>query len=258
MYLPIGLFGVSIATATLPAVSRQRAQQDTRGSARHDRRRPVADADAERAGDGRPDGAGEPIVRVMFERGEFTPADTLATAAALQFYAIGLVGYSVVRIASPTFYALGRNRTPVIVSIVTVLVNAVLNVVLVRSRWATAGWRSARRSRRCSTPALLLVLLRGALGGLNERTAARLARADRGRVGADGRARRSCVDRAARPVLPGDGFAAADRAGSASTSARRSSSSPARAWLLRIREFNDGVGARCIAAHDRRTRECRA
>ena len=37
-------------------------------------------------------------------------ADTAATAAALQFYALGLVGYSVVRIASPTFYALGRNR----------------------------------------------------------------------------------------------------------------------------------------------------
>ena len=59
----------------------------------------------------------EPIVRVIFERGAFTPRDTLATAAALQFYAVGLLGYSVVRIVSPIFYALGRNRTPVIVSI---------------------------------------------------------------------------------------------------------------------------------------------
>ena len=63
-------------------------------------------------------------MRVIFERGAFTPADTAATAAALQFYAIGLVGYSVVRIVSPTFYALGDSRTPVIVSVVTVLVNA--------------------------------------------------------------------------------------------------------------------------------------
>ena len=54
-----------------------------------------------------------PIVRVIFERNAFTPADTAATAAALQFYALGLLGYSVVRIASPTFYALGQNRTPV-------------------------------------------------------------------------------------------------------------------------------------------------
>ena len=46
-------------------------------------------------------------------RGAFTPGDTAATAAALEFYAIGLVGYSVVRIASPTFYALNESRTPV-------------------------------------------------------------------------------------------------------------------------------------------------
>ncbi len=57
-----------------------------------------------------------PIVAVIFERGRFTPADTINTAAALQFYAIGLIGYSIVRIISPTFYALGRSRVPVIVS----------------------------------------------------------------------------------------------------------------------------------------------
>ena len=54
-----------------------------------------------------------PIVRLLFERGQFLPADTAATAAALRFYAIGLVGYSAVRIASPTFYALGDSRVPV-------------------------------------------------------------------------------------------------------------------------------------------------
>ncbi len=73
-----------------------------------------------------------PIVRVIFERGASRRYDTASTAAALQFYAVGLLGYSVVRIASPIFYALGQNRTPVIVSIATVLVNATLNIVLVR------------------------------------------------------------------------------------------------------------------------------
>ena len=73
-----------------------------------------------------------PIVAVIFEHGEFTAADTVATAAALQFYAIGLVGYSVVRIISPTFYALGRSRVPVMVSALSVLVNVALNVTLVR------------------------------------------------------------------------------------------------------------------------------
>ena len=154
MYLPIGLFGVSIATATLPAVSRHIVEQDVDGGPRHRVRRPVADADAERPGDGRPDGAGAcRSCACIFERGAFTPADTLATAAALQFYAIGLVGYSVVRIASPMFYALGRNRTPVIVSVVTVLVNAALNYLARARASAIAVSRSARRSPRSSTPA---------------------------------------------------------------------------------------------------------
>ena len=69
---------------------------------------------------------------MILERGRFTAADTAATAAALQFYALGLLAYSVVRIVSPIFYALGRSRTPVTISIITVLVNAGLNVMLVR------------------------------------------------------------------------------------------------------------------------------
>ena len=58
-----------------------------------------------------------------------TPA---ATAAALQFYAIGLLGYSVVKIVSPTFYALHESRKPVIVSAASVLVNAALNIAFVK------------------------------------------------------------------------------------------------------------------------------
>ena len=54
-----------------------------------------------------------PIVALLFERGRFTPIDTAATAGAVVCYAIGLTGYSVVKIASPTFYALGDSRTPV-------------------------------------------------------------------------------------------------------------------------------------------------
>ena len=98
---------------SLPAVSRHRRASRHSRCARHDGRRTVADDDVERAGDRRPDRAGLPIVRLLFERRAFTASDTAATAAALQLYALGLLGYSIVRITSPTFYALGRNRTPV-------------------------------------------------------------------------------------------------------------------------------------------------
>ena len=133
MYLPIGLFGVSIATATLPAVSRHAAQDDERRGAPHDRRRPVADADAQRAGHRRPDRAGDADRAASSSSAARSPPPTRPPPPPpLQFYAIGLVGYSIVRIASPVFYALGQNRTPVMVSVATVLANALLNIALVR------------------------------------------------------------------------------------------------------------------------------
>jgi putative peptidoglycan lipid II flippase len=72
-----------------------------------------------------------PIVQILFERGNFLPADTAATAAALQLYALGLLGYSASRIASPVFYALGHNRVPVLVSAGSVILNVALNLLLV-------------------------------------------------------------------------------------------------------------------------------
>jgi putative peptidoglycan lipid II flippase len=106
MYLPIGLFGVSIGTAVLPAVSRHAAVGDTAGI-RHTVSRGLGMMLMLNI----PATIGlfvlaTPIVQLLFERGRFLPADTAATAAAARFYAIGLAGYSAVRIASPTFYAI--------------------------------------------------------------------------------------------------------------------------------------------------------
>ena len=137
MYLPIGLFGVSIATAATPAISRLVAEQDFARI-----RSTLANALGLMLFLNLPATVGlmvlaRPIVAMIFEHGRFTATDTMNTAAALQLYAIGLIGYSVVRIISPTFYALGRSRVPVIVSAGSVLVNIVLNVTFVR----TFGYR---------------------------------------------------------------------------------------------------------------------
>lgn len=131
MYLPIGLFGVSIATATTPTVSRFAAEADYARI-----RSTLAHAIGLMLLLNLPATLGlivlaRPIVGVIFERGHFTAADTEATASALRFYAIGLVGYSIVRIVSPTFYALRRSRLPVFASVGSVLVNIVLNLWLV-------------------------------------------------------------------------------------------------------------------------------
>jgi putative peptidoglycan lipid II flippase len=166
MYLPIGLFGVSIGTAVLPAVSRHSAQRD-RAAVRDT----VADGLSLMLMLNVPATVGlltlaSPIVRLLLERRAFTPGDTAATAAAVQWYALGLIGYSVVRITSPVFYALGKNRTPVQVSVVTVLVNVSLNVGL-RHLFGFRGLALGTSLAALFNAVTLLVLLRRELGGLN-------------------------------------------------------------------------------------------
>ncbi len=165
MYLPIGLFGVSIATAATPAISRMVAERDF-GRVRST----LANALGLMLFLNLPATIGlmvlaRPIVAVIFERGRFTPTDTINTAAALQFYAIGLIGYSVVRIISPTFYALGRSRVPVMVSAASVVLNVVLNITLVQ----TLGYRGLALGASITAivnASVQLLLLRREIQGL--------------------------------------------------------------------------------------------
>jgi putative peptidoglycan lipid II flippase len=106
-----------------------------------------------------------PIVRLLLERGHFSAADTAATAAAVQFYAIGLVGYSVVKILSPAFYALGKSRTPAAVGVASVLLNAALSVTTA----PYFGFRGIALSASIAAlfnAVMLGYLLRRAIGGL--------------------------------------------------------------------------------------------
>jgi putative peptidoglycan lipid II flippase len=132
IYLPIGLFGVSIGTAVLPAVAHHAAADDA-GAIRTTVARGLAMMLVVNV----PAAAGlialaTPIVRLLFERGHFLPGDTDATAAAVRLYACGLLGYSTARITAPTFYALGSSRVPVLVSLGTIALNLGLSLILVR------------------------------------------------------------------------------------------------------------------------------
>ncbi len=131
MYLPIGLFGVSIATAALPEIAQHAAAANLPAV-----RRTLARSLRLMLMLNIPATVGlvvlaRPIVEVLLQRGRFTASDTAATAGALMFYAPGLIGSSIVKIASPTFYALRDARTPVLVSVGAVAVNLLLNLMLV-------------------------------------------------------------------------------------------------------------------------------
>jgi putative peptidoglycan lipid II flippase len=108
------------------------------------------------------------IIRLLFERGRFTAADTASTAFALRLYAVGLVGYSTTRIATPVFYALGRSRIPVALSSAAVVVNIVLSVTLVRTL-GFGGLALATSLAALANASLCVFLLRRQLGGLHTR-----------------------------------------------------------------------------------------
>jgi putative peptidoglycan lipid II flippase len=165
MYLPLGIFGVSIATAAVPAIARHAARDDIAGM-RHE----VANGIAMMTVLNVPATLGlivlaRPIIAMLFERGAFAPRDTEATAAALVCYAIGLIGYSVVKVVSPTFYALHESRKPVMVSAASVLVNAALNIMFVR-RFGYLGLAVGTSLTALLNASVLLHMLRRRLGGI--------------------------------------------------------------------------------------------
>ena len=127
MQLPLGIFGVAVATVTLPLVSRSAAVGNTsefRSALAHSVRLvllltiPAAIGLIILA---------EPIIQLIYQHGRFTHEATIQTAAALRFYAIGLAGYSADKVLAPAFYALDKRHLPMFVSLTSIAVNFSLN-----------------------------------------------------------------------------------------------------------------------------------
>ena len=113
MEFPLGVFGIALASAALPAMARQGAAGNMRGVAET-----LSFALRMSFFIAVPATVGlillrTPITRLLFERGLFGPADTAATAAALTWYAVGLAGFSGARIAAQAFYAISEPATAV-------------------------------------------------------------------------------------------------------------------------------------------------
>ena len=238
MYLPIGLFGVSIATAALPAVSRYAAVDDHAGT-----RRVVAQALGMTTVLCLPATFGlvllaEPIVRLLFEHGRFSAADTASTSAALRWYAIGLLGYASVRVSSPVFYAIRQSQVPVIVSLCTIVFSIAINILLV----GVMGFRGLALGTSLAVlgnGGALLVLLHRRLGGIEHGS---LALTFMKTILASSAMAAACVgvEHLLARVLPGSGVASqvirlsgAIAAGLAALTAAAKS--------LRIREFDDAL-----------------
>lgn len=130
MQLPIGVFGVAIATIATTRLAHQAAagRLDAMADTLNRGLRLVAFLTI-------PCAAGliavaEPVVRLLYEHGAFGAADTQGTAAALIVYVTGLYAYSGVKVLAPAFYALDRPRIAVIASFAAVAANLAVSFAL--------------------------------------------------------------------------------------------------------------------------------
>ncbi len=123
MQFPIGLFGVAVGTAAIPVMSRLASQGKTR-----EFRETISSSLNLVFLMTLPSACGlivlgEPIIRLIYERGKFDASATSMTAVALAGYSIGLTGYAGIKILSPAFYALNDAKTPMIIAIASIAVN---------------------------------------------------------------------------------------------------------------------------------------
>ncbi|HUB82704.1 MAG TPA: murein biosynthesis integral membrane protein MurJ [Bryobacteraceae bacterium] len=170
LQLPVGLFGVAIASATLPSISRSAGLQKM---------------DEFRTTLSRSLGTillltipssvgmavmGESMIAAVYQGGKFTPYDTHQTALALTCFSAGLAGYSALKTLAPAFYALDDARTPMLVSVASIAVNFVTAWVMVK--WAGIGHAGLALSTAAVAvfgAVALLVVLRRRLAGIGLR-----------------------------------------------------------------------------------------
>lgn len=166
---PLGVFAIAAATAVLPSLSREAAindlaaLKDTFGYAV----RLIIFFTI-------PSMVGliilrEPIIVLLFQRGQFSSLATQLTAQALLYYAIGLGAFSAVKIVAATFFALKDSRTPMIIAMISVAANIVLGIILM-GPMAHAGLALATSLASILNLGLLVYALRSKLGSLGWRS----------------------------------------------------------------------------------------
>ena len=168
MQFPIGVFGVAIATASLPTLSRNMARSD-----HNEFRRTLTHALVLVFLLCIPSAVGlavlgRPIVALIFEHGRFTAFDTVQTGNALAAYSIGLAGYAAVKVLSPAFYALGDARTPMLISLFSIAVNYLMNSLLV-TRFGHVGLAASTSTVALVNFILLMLFMRRKLGSVEGR-----------------------------------------------------------------------------------------
>jgi len=133
MELVLGGYAIAVATAILPMMSHQAAEKDYDSL-----KKTLAFSVRIVAFITIPAALGlmilrEPIIRVLFQHGQFIASSTRLTARALLYYAVGLPALASVKLIVPAFYSTRDTKTPVIVASISLVINVVLNIVFLET-----------------------------------------------------------------------------------------------------------------------------
>jgi putative peptidoglycan lipid II flippase len=168
--LPLGVFGVAIASAALPRISRSAAHRNFVEFRQTVSRSIVMILLLTIPASVGLAVLGESMIGIVYQHGRFLAYDTHQTALALSCYAAGLAGYSALKLIAPAFYALGDSRTPMLVSLASVLVNGAAAYAMVRvGGFGHAGLALTTSVVSTFSSLTLLLLLRAKIGALQGR-----------------------------------------------------------------------------------------
>ena len=167
MQLPIGIFGVTIASATLPSISKSAALGNF-----DEFRKTLSQSMAMVFLLTIPSSVGlavlgRSVIGSIYQSGAFKVSDTEAAALALSCYAIGLAGYAALKVITPAYYALNDSKTPMYVSFFSIAIN----YAMANSMTKFAGLGHAGLALSTSTVAIagfviLFTLLRNRMDGI--------------------------------------------------------------------------------------------
>lgn len=129
---PLGIFGVALSTAALPSLSSLISK-----SKLNEFRQTISTTISLNLFVSLPAaagliGLGQPIIRVLFQRGEFSSLSTEATFLALIGYALGLPAFCCVRSLISAYYSLEDTKTPVFIAVGCLIINGLLGIWLMQ------------------------------------------------------------------------------------------------------------------------------
>jgi putative peptidoglycan lipid II flippase len=165
MQLPLGIFGVALGTVSLPLLARLAAAGNRLGF-RTELARGIRLAFLMTI----PATVGlivlaEPIISVLYQHGRYTAHQTHEAAGALEYYALGLIGYASLKVLVNAFYALDRRKTPMFVSFAAVGLNLLFNWLFTwHLGWGHRGLAFSTACVATTNFIVLYVLMRRELG----------------------------------------------------------------------------------------------